>query len=118
MKQFLEVSGIVYDAEANKTRFSLVNYFLHDDGQKEVKTSELAEFPVNGEVSHDEVINYAKSLINPDYEIEVVYSDVTTQITEGIQNGTSVPVKKNPAQEVPPEVSTTTADEASDEVVG
>lgn len=111
MKQFLEVSGIVYDAEANKTRFSLVNYFLHDDGQKEVKTTELAEFPTNGEVSHDEVINYAKSLVNPDYAIEVVYSDVTTQITEGIQGGTSAPIHKE-------EVAENTTSDASEEAAG
>lgn len=111
MKQFLEVSGIVYDAEANKTRFSIVNYFLHDDGQKEVKTTELAEFPANGEVSQDEVLNYVKTLINPDYEIEVVHSDVTTQITEGIQGGTSAPIHKT-------EVEGTTSTEGGEEVQG
>ena len=114
MKQFLEVSGVVYDAEANKTRFSLVNYFLHDDGQKEVKTTEVAEFPGNGEISHDEVINHVKTLVNPDYAIEVIYSDVTTQITEGIQGGTSAPIHK---EEVAENTTSIVSTEGSDEQV-
>jgi hypothetical protein len=85
MKQILEISNISYDAAESKTTFSLTNYYLHEDGQKEVKTQETREVP--GQASNDGIEAYVKTLIAVGYNMEVVIADTTTSITEGIQNG-------------------------------
>lgn len=85
MKQILEISNISYDAVESKTTFSLTNYYLHEDGQKEVKTQETREVP--GQASNDGIEAYVKTLIAAGYNMEVVFAETETSVNEGIQNG-------------------------------
>lgn len=97
MKQILEISNIAYDAAESKTTFTLTNYYLHEDGQKEVKTQETREVP--GQASNDGIEAYVKTLIASGYNMEVVIADTTTSVTEGIQNGqTTGPVGNDEAE--------------------
>lgn len=72
MKQILEVSNITDNS------YTATNYFLHEDGRKEVKTQQNHEIPSG--LSQDEVLENAKGLIEPGADIEVVFSEETTPL--------------------------------------
>lgn len=111
MKQILEISNISYDAAESKTTFSLTNYYLHEDGQKEVKTQETREVP--GQASNDGVEAYVKTLIAAGYNMEVVFAETETSVNEGIQNGqTTGPVAEEVEAETPVEETVTVTETA------
>lgn len=112
MKQILEISNLAYNAENAKTTFTLTNYYLHDDGQKEVKTQEVRELP--GQASEEGAIAYVKGLIAAGWDMEVVVSQTETQLTEGIQNGQTT----GPVEEVPGTTDTPVEETPVEEVQG
>jgi len=96
MKQIFEVSDVRYDADAKKASFTGTNYFLHDDGTKEVKTQGEYDFESESAPTEEEVVTYAQSLIEEGWEISVVDTGEDTTALDGTN-------PEAPAEEAKPE---------------
>lgn len=101
-KKFFEVSNIAYNAHTNVTTFIGTRYDVSESGSK-VESFGLQE--VAGELSQEQVMEHAKTLIEEGQDIEVVYSEVQTTgdentgvVAEGTKDDTTL---ANPDTVVP-----------------
>lgn len=86
IKRIVEVSGVHFSAEDNKTFYKESRYDLNPDGSKTIKDFSAGELTVNdaegnpvaGDTSADDVLTYVKSRVAADEVDEVVASETQT----------------------------------------
>jgi len=95
MKQLLEITNIVYDAANSVTTYDELNTIVHDDGKFEAKGSQKVTLP--GEVKFDQIEAKAKASVEPEWDIEVVYTSNASEndIVGENQATTTGPVDAN-----------------------